>query len=115
MHYRKLMKEFLEKWIKTVLPADLDRYYEIIGEESKIDRISCTVKLYTMNHEYFIYALAQEESEGILECICFKRKCLAGEKSKKSYRIMTGDFSLITWHKIKSGIIANELVQLGSE
>lgn len=111
----------LKQWVKDEL---IDKRFnifedvvEVIADES--EGYGCCdyehkfrFNIYTETHRYRINAYDRSKDEGYLGCTSSTRKPLAGEDHTRGNDLADGPFNRETWEKIKSDIVAYELVKL---
>jgi len=68
--------------------------------------------IYTESHRYRINARDSNEDDGYLGCTSSVRKPRAGENWTRGNDLADGKFTRATWERIKSDIVAYELVKL---
>jgi len=112
-----IIKEFSElfKWLKQI--SRFSRVEDFIYIANYKPKESMTIKIFTKDHQYRIYAYLPKKDKngadnGCLGCIAETRKPRAGEDWNRGNDLVDGGYSEKTWQEIKSDILAYELVKV---
>lgn len=114
--------EQLKQWVKDeLIDIRFNKFEEVVeviadeGESNEVDsayEFKFRFNIYTETHRYRISAYDRSENDGYLGCTSSTRKPLAGEDHTRGNDLADGPFTRETWEKIKSDIVAYELVKL---
>ena len=108
----KVLNEFqdFKKWLKKlVLFEDLKKFIYICRYEKNH---FIKIYLFTEKHVYTIIAHLPDEEQlnGYLGGYCSNRTHIAGEEWIRGFDLPDGPYNIDTWEKIKSDILAHELI-----
>ena len=114
--------DLLKQWVKDELTDIRFNKFEDVVEviedkgESNVGgsayEFEFRFNIYTESHCYRINAVDRSKDEGYLGCTASTRKPKAGEDHTRGNDLADGKFTRETWEKIKSDIVAYELVKL---
>lgn len=112
----------LKQWVKDeLIDIRFNKFEDVVevtadegesNEEGSAYEYKFRFNIYTESHRYRINARDSSEDDGYLGCTSSVRKPRAGENWTRGNDLADGKFTRATWERIKSDIIAYELVKL---